>query len=131
METWPKFVHAELFGAGQEAVRLRRIETMIPELMSVVASLDREIEDSEKRAGISDRMHVAYPTYARAALLRRDKLLRTIDELTQRCHSSSVSAAPALLYESGVAGPIPIKYRPRRRFTAPVGVSRQKFSVQI
>jgi hypothetical protein len=123
METREQFVHAELFEAGQEAIRLRRLKTMIAELTSMVASLDEEIDRSEKRASISDRMHFAYPTYARAALLRRDKLLRTIDELTQRCRTSALS-------EYGPADPIPIRYRPRRPFVARAAFRQEEFSVQ-
>ena len=47
----------------------------------MVADLDREIANEEKRAGISDPHHFAYPTYARAAIARRDNLKSSIAEL--------------------------------------------------
>ena len=43
--------------------------------------LDREIANEEKRAGIADPTHFAYPTYARATSVRRDNLKSSIAEL--------------------------------------------------
>ena len=40
----------------------------------MIGDLDREIANEEKRAGIGDPAHFAYPTYARAAMGRRDNL---------------------------------------------------------
>ena len=43
--------------------------------------LDREIASEEQRSGISDPSHYAYPTFARAAVARRDNLRLSSDEL--------------------------------------------------
>ena len=61
---------------------MRQIELMSAEFTRMIADLDREIVNEEKRAGISDPHHFAYPTYARAAGQRRDNLKRSIVELT-------------------------------------------------
>jgi flagellar export protein FliJ len=47
----------------------------------MATELDREIASEEARAGIADRTHFAYPTYARAALQRRDNLIQSADEM--------------------------------------------------
>jgi flagellar export protein FliJ len=47
----------------------------------MVADLDREIRTEQERAGISDPGHFAYPTYAKAAMVRKDNLKRSADEL--------------------------------------------------
>ena len=51
------------------------------EFERMAADLDREILAEQERAGISDVAHYAYPTYARAAMQRRDNLKRSADEL--------------------------------------------------
>ena len=43
--------------------------------------LDREISAEEKRVNIADPNHYAYPTYARAARVRRDNMIASVTEL--------------------------------------------------
>ena len=47
----------------------------------MAADLDREIAAEQERAGIHDPAHFAYPTYAKAAIVRRENLKRSADEL--------------------------------------------------
>jgi flagellar protein FliJ len=63
--------------------KLSKILVMIKELSFGVAILDGEITASEKKSGIVDPKHFAYPYYAKAAAHRRDNLLRTIKDLKQ------------------------------------------------
>jgi len=77
-------IAAQLFAAEQERRRLSRIAMMIRELSVGLAKLNEEIAAEEKRTRVSDRMHVCYSTYARAAAQRRDNLIRTIEELRLR-----------------------------------------------
>ena len=57
------------------------MERMIADFDCTVTDLDREILIEQERARIHDPAHFAYPTYARAAILRRDNLKRSADEL--------------------------------------------------
>jgi flagellar protein FliJ len=43
--------------------------------------LDNEIAREERKSGMSDPAHFAYPTYAKAARSRRDNLLNSAAEL--------------------------------------------------
>jgi flagellar export protein FliJ len=47
----------------------------------MAGDLEREIRLEQDRAGIHDPAHFAYPTYAKAAIARRENLKRSIDEL--------------------------------------------------
>src|SRR5262249_10636521 len=47
----------------------------------MAGDLDREIKSEQERAGIHDPAHFAYPTYAKAAMARKDNLNRSADEL--------------------------------------------------
>ena len=47
----------------------------------MATDLEREIQVEQDRAGIHDPGHYAYPTYAKAAINRRDNLKRSTDEL--------------------------------------------------
>ena len=61
----------------------------------MIADLDREIANEEKRAGISDPQHFAYPTYARAAMVRRDNLKSSIAELAVQIEEASAAQEDA------------------------------------
>ena len=69
------------FQVEERRRRVSQIEAMIAEFGRMAGDLDREIEGEEKRAGISDHAHFAYPTYAKAARARRDNLLNSAGEL--------------------------------------------------
>jgi flagellar export protein FliJ len=57
------------------------IETMMAELEQMAVDLERQIEVEQERAGVSDVNHYAYPTFAKAAVQRRDNLKTSIKDL--------------------------------------------------
>lgn len=69
------------FQVEEKRRRVTQIEAMIAEFGRMAGDLDREIEGEEKRAGIADPTHFAYPTYAKAARTRRDNLVNSAAEL--------------------------------------------------
>ena len=84
MKSRDTVVRLKRFQLEEKRRRLKQIETMLAELNRMCGELDREIANEEKRAGITDPRHFAYPTYARAAASRRDNLKRSIVELTSQ-----------------------------------------------
>lgn len=81
MKSRDTLIRLKQFHVEEKRRRLAQIESMIAEFGRMAAELDREIALEEQRAGISDMNHFAYPTYARAARVRRDNLLRSGEEL--------------------------------------------------
>jgi flagellar FliJ protein len=81
MKSRDTLIRLKRFQVEEKRRRVRQIETMVAEFTRMAADLDREIANEEKRAGISDPHHFAYPTYARAAVARRDNLKSSIGEL--------------------------------------------------
>jgi hypothetical protein len=57
------------------------IERLIDHMSAEMTELEREITFEEARTGIVDRNNFAYPTYAKAAVLRHDNLRRSVEEL--------------------------------------------------
>ncbi len=49
---------------------------MIADFQRMSTDLEREIQHGQERAGINDPSHFAYPTYAKAAIQRRENLVR-------------------------------------------------------
>jgi flagellar protein FliJ len=81
MKSRDTLLRLKRFQVDERRRRVAQIETMIAEFERMVADLEREVEQEETKAGIVDKAHFAYPTYARAALQRRDNLQRSADEL--------------------------------------------------
>jgi flagellar protein FliJ len=87
MKSRDSLIRLKRFQVEEKRRRVRQIELMSAEFSRMMADLDREIAIEEKRAGISDPTHFAYPTYARAAMSRRDNLksstLELVDQLAE------------------------------------------------
>ena len=81
MKSRDTLIRLKRFQVEEKRRRVRQIETMMAEFSRMTLDLDREIGVEEKRAGISDPSHFAYPTYARAAMTRRENLKSSIAEL--------------------------------------------------
>ena len=81
MKSRDHLLRLKRFQVEERRRRVVQIETMVAEFARMAGDLDREIAAEEQRSGISDPNHFAYPTYARAAVTRRDNLQRSVDEL--------------------------------------------------
>ncbi len=82
--------------------RVTLMERMIADFDCMAADLDQEILIEQERARNYDPAHFAYPTYAKAAILRRDNLKRSADELR-----AQLVKAKEALFGLGVARPRP------------------------
>lgn len=104
MKSRDTLIRLKRFQAEEKRRRVRQIETMVAEFTRMAVDLDREIVNEEKRSGINDPNHFAYPTYARAAIARRDNLKRSISELTAQIEDAKAAQEEAqaelLKYES-------------------------------
>ena len=69
------------FDAQEKARKVQGLEHMIREFEQIASDLERQVQSEEDRTGVKDRSHFAYSTYAKAATLRRDKLIASIDDL--------------------------------------------------
>src|ERR1700685_1218451 len=81
MKSRDTLIRLKRFQVDEKRRRVRQIELMAAEFNRMIGDLDREIANEEKRAGITDPTHFAYPTYARATPVRRDNLKSSIAEL--------------------------------------------------
>jgi flagellar export protein FliJ len=83
------------FEVEEKQRKVAEIETMIGDFSQMAQDLDRQIAIEQERAGISDTNHYAYPTFAKAAIQRRDNLLASTADL-----EAKLSAARATLAEA-------------------------------
>ena len=95
MKSRETLIRLRKFQVDEKRRRVAQIESMIAEFERMATDLDREIKAEEGRAGITDTSHFAYPTYARAAMVRRDNLRGSANDLKVKLEAAQAALAEA------------------------------------
>lgn len=96
MKSRESLIRFKRFQVDEKRRQLVQIETMISEFHRMGEDLERQIKDEETRAGVSDVGHFAYPTFARAAMQRRDNVLASAGELDGQLRDAQDALAEAI-----------------------------------
>src|SRR3954453_7809585 len=81
MKSRETLIRLEKFQVDEKRRRVAQIESMIDVFQRMSIDLEREIQTEQDRAGINDPSPLPHPTYAKAAIQRRENLTRSADEL--------------------------------------------------
>jgi flagellar protein FliJ len=84
-------IRVKKFQLDEKHRKVAQMEAMIVDFQRIAGDLEREIVAEQERAGISDPSHFAYPTYAKAAIARRENLKRSIDELEAQLRDARIA----------------------------------------
>jgi flagellar export protein FliJ len=95
MKSRETLIRLKKFQVDEKRRKVMQIETMIAEFERMANDLEREIKVEQDRAGIHDPAHFAYPTYAKAAIQRRENLKRSADELKTQFDDAKEALAEA------------------------------------
>jgi flagellar protein FliJ len=81
MKSRDAVIRLKRFEVEEKRRKVAEIEMMIGEFSHMAGDLDRQIAIEQERAGISDVNHYAYPTFAKAAIQRRNNLTASAADL--------------------------------------------------
>ena len=95
MKSRDTLIRLKRFQVDEKRRRVAQIEMMIAEFDRMALELNREIAGEEQKAGISDPAHFAYPTYAKAAMTRRENLKRSAGELKAQLDDAQAALGEA------------------------------------
>ena len=84
MKARENLVRLKQFQVADKRRQLLQLDMMIAEFQRMAGELEVQIAAEEKKAGITDINHFAYPTFAKAARLRRDNLMNSQHDLLQQ-----------------------------------------------
>jgi flagellar export protein FliJ len=70
------------FHVEEKRRQVAQIDATMAEFERIAKELDDQIRAEQERSGIHDVNHFAYPTFAKAALARRDNLVASAKELS-------------------------------------------------
>jgi hypothetical protein len=97
MKSRDALIRLKRFEVEEKRRKVADIEAMIGEFNHMAVDLDRQIAIEQERAGVSDVNHYAYPTFAKAALQRRNNLTASAADL-------ALPLATGQLIEGGLRG---------------------------
>jgi flagellar protein FliJ len=95
MKSRETLIRLKRFQVDEKRRKVAQIEVMIAEFERIAGDLEREINAEQDRAGIHDPAHFAYPTYAKAAMQRRENLRRSAAELKLQLEEAKGALAEA------------------------------------
>src|SRR5262245_39673438 len=95
MKSRETLIRLKKFQVDEKRRKVVQIEGMIAEFDRMASDLEREIAAEQERGGVQDPSHVAYPTYAKAAIARRDNLKRSADDLKGQLDDAKLALAEA------------------------------------
>ena len=74
MKSRENLVRLKRFQVNEKRRQIMQLDMMIAEFDRMANELELQIAAEEKKSGIADVNHFAYPTFAKAARVRRDNL---------------------------------------------------------
>lgn len=83
------------FQVNEKRRQRLQLDMMIADFERMVRELDYQIDAEEKKVGISDINHFAYPTFAKAVRLRRDNLKNSQSDLQRQRTAAEPSLSEA------------------------------------
>lgn len=95
MKSRESLVRLKQFQVNEKRRQLSQIQSMMAEFDRMAAELEQQIGAEERKSGISDPSHFAYPTFAKAARQRADNLQGSIRELKVQLDAAEISLEEA------------------------------------
>jgi hypothetical protein len=95
MKSRESLVRLKEFQVNEKRRQFGQIQAMMAEMEKMSAELELQIVSEEKKAGINDPAHFAYPTFAKAARQRANNLHGSIRELRVQLDAAELAVEEA------------------------------------
>lgn len=96
MKSRDSLIRLKRFQVDEKRRQVSQIEAMITDFARMISDLDEQIVGEQNRVGIHDVTHFAYPTFAKAAMQRRDNLKVSVHDLEEKLASARDELAAAV-----------------------------------
>lgn len=96
MKSRNSLIRLKRFQVDEKRRQVMQIEMMIAEFERMASELDEQILSEQKRSGITDITHFAYPTFAKAAMGRRDNLIGSANDLRGQLDAAQAALSEAV-----------------------------------
>ncbi|WP_321344976.1 flagellar export protein FliJ [Breoghania sp.] len=96
MKSRESIIRLKRFQVDDKRRQVSQIEAMIADFDRMAKELDDQIKAEQERVGIVDVAHFAYPTFAKAAMQRRDNLKASAEDLHSQLERAQDDLAEAV-----------------------------------
>jgi flagellar FliJ protein len=84
MKSREALIRLNRFRVDEIRKRLKSLDDMRADLMKKMSDLETMVQEEQRRSQQSDLGRLAYPTFARSVMARRENIQRTIDEVEKQ-----------------------------------------------
>ena len=84
MKSREALIRLHRFRVDEIRRRLQSLDTMRADLTKKMSDLETMMQEEQRRAAHSDRGRLAYPSFARSVVARRENIQRSIDEVEKQ-----------------------------------------------
>lgn len=96
MKSRDSLIRLKRFQVDEKRRQVAQIEMMIADFARMIGDLDDQIVAEQNRVGIHDITHFAYPTFAKAAIQRRENLKVSVKDLEVKLDAARDDLAVAV-----------------------------------
>ena len=96
MKSRETLIRLRKFDVDEKRQKVAAIEAMINDFKAMADDLDNQVKSEQQRAGVDDVNHYAYPTFAKAAVQRRDNLMISIADLETKMDAANEELQDAM-----------------------------------
>jgi len=95
MRNRESLIRLHRFQVDEKRRKVAELEIMLAEFRNREQELEVQVQLEQKRAGISDVAHFAYPMFAKSVIRRRENILNSIAEILQQLEAAKEELAGA------------------------------------
>lgn len=96
MKSRETLIRLRKFDVDEKRQKVAAIEAMIADFQAMANDLDMQVKSEQQKAGVDDINHYAYPTFAKAAVQRRDNLMISIADLESKLDAANEELQDAM-----------------------------------
>ena len=95
MRNRESLIRLHRFQVDEKRRKLAELELMVQEFRTRERELEAQVEAEQKKAGISDVAHFAYPMFAKSVIRRRENILTSIEDIERQLDAAKEELSDA------------------------------------
>jgi flagellar FliJ protein len=95
MRNRESLIRLHRFQVDEKRRKVAELEVMLAEFRNRERELESQVQTEQRKAGISDVAHFAYPMFAKSVIRRRENILNSISDISQQIEAAKEELAQA------------------------------------
>src|SRR3990167_4032527 len=95
MRNRESLIRLHKFQVDEKRRKVAELELMLAEFRQRERDLEAQVQEEQKKAGISDVAHFAYPMFAKSVIRRRQNILTSIEDIERQLDTAKEELSEA------------------------------------